>query len=217
MADLNLASRPARNETLPTLGFYVALAALMGVTVEHGITVRSLMPDRTSARRAEVARLEEDAARIRVQAAALRSPAPDKGVVARWVAIKDLVDKRTFSWTKLLSRLETVIPEGVRITAIVPHVEKGTVQLELTVEAQSYEEGLVLLQRLQQRAAFRGPRPVSASSKDDVSEYRYSMEYDPTAPDEARAADRAGSGGEASEDAEAATDTEPADDEGDSQ
>jgi hypothetical protein len=188
MADLNLASRPARNETLPTIGFYVGLAALVVLTVEHGFVVRGLLPDRTSARKAEVARLEGEAESIRKRAVALRGPAPDKAVVLRWAAIKDLVDKRTFSWTKLLSRLETLTPEGVRITSIAPQVEKGRIHLDLDVEARSYDKGLELLQRLQRRAAFRDARPVSATVKDDVSEYHYTMLYDPTAPDEGRPA-----------------------------
>jgi Tfp pilus assembly protein PilN len=211
MTDLNLASRPARNPTLPTLGFYAALVLLLAVTVRHGFVVRSLMPDRTSVRRAEAARLEEEAVGLRRRAAAaLRAPAPDKAVVARWAAIKDLVDRRTFSWTKLLSRLETVIPEGVRITAINPHVEKGRIKLELTAEAQSYEEGLALLQRLQTRAAFRDVSPVSASEKEDVSEQRYVMWYDPSAPDEARPAPSTGDSGAAAADADA-SDDEPED------
>jgi Tfp pilus assembly protein PilN len=208
MADLNLASRPARNETLPTLTFYVGLVALVALTVEHGLVVRGLMPDRTSARKAEVARLEDEAADIRRRAADLRAPAPDKALVARWTAIKDLVDKRTFSWTRLLSRLEPLIPVGVRITSIAPQVEKGSIQLDLVVEAQSYDEGLVLLQRLQQRAAFREARPVSAAVKDEVSEYHYTMRYDPSAPDEGGTVDRA---------PDASVDAEPADDEQESQ
>ncbi len=208
MADLNLASRPARNETLPTLAFYVGLVALVALTVEHGLVVRGLMPDRTSARKAEVARLEDEATDIRRRAADLRAPAPDKALVARWAAIKDLVDKRTFSWTRLLSRLEPLIPEGVRITSIAPQVEKGSIQLDLVVEAQSYDEGLVLLQRLQQRAAFREARPVSATVKDEVSEYHYTMRYDPSAPDEGRTVDQARDG---------PADAEPAEDDEESQ
>lgn len=189
MTDLNLASRPARNETLPALAFYVALSALLALSVKHAFVVRSLMPDRTSTRRAEVTALEEEAGRIRRESASLRDPLPDKAVLARWAAIKELVDKRTFSWTRLLQRLETVIPEGVRILAIAPHVNKGVMNLDLAVEVQSSEAGLELLKRLQQRAAFRDAMPISDSApQDQVREYRYSMRYDPSAPDEARPA-----------------------------
>lgn len=189
MAELNLASRPARNETLPTLAFYLGLAALLALTAKHAFVVRDLMPGRTSARRAEVLALEEEQGRIRRESASLRGPLPDKAVLARWAAIKVLVDRRTFSWTRLLARLETVIPEGVRILAIAPRVDKGLVTLELAVAVRSSEAGLEILKRLQQRAAFRDAMPISDSaSKDDVSEYRYSMRYDPSAPDEARPA-----------------------------
>jgi Tfp pilus assembly protein PilN len=188
MTDLNLASRPARNEALPAIAFYVGLVALLALSVKHAFVVRSLMPDQTSTRKAEVTALEEEASRLRRESAALRGPLPDKAVLARWAAIKELVDKRTFSWTRLLARLETVIPQGVRIAAIAPRVEKGVVHLELTVEVQSSEAGLELLKRLQQRSAFRDATPISDTSKDEGSEYRYSMLYDPSAPDEARPA-----------------------------
>ena len=80
-----------------------------------------------------------------------------------------------------------MIPQGVRIVAIAPHMDKSTVELDLTVEVQSSEAGLELLKRLQQRSAFRDAMPLSDSSlKDEVGEYRYSMRYDPSAPDEAR-------------------------------
>jgi len=188
MTDLNLASRPARNETLPTLAFVFALVALLGLTAKHVAVARSLMPDRISTRRQEVDALEAEADRIRRESASLRSPLPDKAVLARWAAIKELVDKRTFSWTRLLARLETVIPEGVRIVAIAPRVDKETVHLELTAEVQSSEAGLELLKRLQQRSAFREAMPVSERSNNEVNEYRYSMRYDPSAPDEAHPA-----------------------------
>jgi len=162
---------------------------LVGLTAQHVAVVRSLMPDRISTRRQEVDALEAEAGRIRRESAGLRGPLPDKAVLARWAALKELVDKRTFSWTRLLARLETVIPEGVRIVAIAPHMDKSTVELDLTVEVQSSEAGLELLKRLQQRSAFRDAMPISDSSlKDEVSEYRYSMRYDPSAPDEARPA-----------------------------
>ena len=112
----------ARTWPLPLLG-----RVLVAVTAKHAFVVRALLPDRTSALHDEVDALEAEAARLRAEAGGLRGPAPDAALVARWSLIKDLVDQRTFSWTRLLARLEKVIPEGVRIAAIAPTVRRGEV------------------------------------------------------------------------------------------
>ena len=208
---LNLASKPARNETLPSVGFYLALVAMTAVTAKHALVVRSLLPARTSARREEVLALESEAASIQKEAAELSGPPPSKSVVERWTAIRDLVDRRTFSWTRLLARLEKVLPEGVRITAISPRLEKGAMRLSLTAEARSQEQGLELLKRLQSAAAFREVMPESENPRSGVSEYHYTMRYDPSVPEEAAQAGVAApaTGPEESGDGDATAEEEP--------
>jgi len=190
MALLNLASRPARNEILPTLAFSVAITALAALTVEHALLLRSLLPDRTSKLHAEARDLGAEAAALRSEAAVLRGPAPDPATVARWGQLKELVDRRTFSWTQLLSRLEAVIPEGVRITSIAPRVEKEKekIRLDLTAQTQSQQGSFDLLKRLQELGSFRNVQPVSvteAGREGNVKEYRYTMDYDPDATERA--------------------------------
>lgn len=184
-ARLNLASRPARNEVLPTLAFALLALALSLLTVRHAFAIRALLPDRTSKLHASARALDAEAASLRASAATLRGPSPDPAVLARWKSLKELVDKRTFSWTRLLSRLESVIPEGVRITSIAPLSarDKDIVRLDLSAETQSQEGSFELLRRLEARAIFQNVRPVSVtdSSEADVKEYRYTVDYDPAA------------------------------------
>lgn len=182
---LNLASRPSRNEVLPSLLFYLAAAAVLAVTVKHGLVVRRLLPDRTSALHARVTSLETEAARLRSEGAALRGPAPDAAVVARWSELKDLVDRRTFSWTRLLARLEKVVPEGVRVSAIVPSVKRGEIHLDITAQAQSTEAGFELLKRLQARPEFEDAIPLSVSDSgregEAAKDFRLTIRYRPEA------------------------------------
>jgi len=195
MRALNLASRPVRNEALPSLLFYVAASVALALTVKHAFVFRGLLPDRTSALHAEVAKLDAEATRLRSEEGALRGPAPDPLLVARWSELKDLVDRRTFSWTRLLASLERVVPEGVRISSIVPNVRKGDIRLDISAQAQSTDAGFEFMKRLQQRPEFEEPVPVSiadaAQEGDGAKEFRYAMLYRPDAAPAEEPADAA--------------------------
>ena len=125
MRPANLARRPFVNERLPNLVFAVAAVLMLGLTVRHAFLVRALLPGRTSALHDEVTRLEEESRRLRAEQASLRGVLPDPKAVARWVVIKELVDRRAFSWTGLFGRLEERLPEGARLVSIAPGVRKG--------------------------------------------------------------------------------------------
>ena len=185
MRVLNLATRPFRNEALPSAAFWASALLLVALTTKQALVIRALLPDKTSALHDEVKTLDAEAARLRAEAATLRGPAPDGAVVKRWSQLKDLVDQRTFSWTRLMVLLEKVIPEGVRISAITPTVHQGEVRLDLSAQAQSTEGGLEMLKRLQQRPEFQDAVPVSVSESgaegETVKEFRYAMFYDPMA------------------------------------
>jgi type IV pilus assembly protein PilN len=208
MRPLNLATRPFRNEALPSLAFWAAVLLLVALTGKQALVIRALLPDKTSALHEEVKALDSEAARLRAEAVGLRGPAPDVALLTRWSQLKDLVDQRTFSWTRLMVRLEKVIPEGVRISAITPTVRQGDVRLDLSAQAQSTEAGLEMLKRLQQRPEFKGAIPVSVGESGaegaSVKEFKYAMLYDPSsapaeeapAPKDEAAADASGGEGE---------------------
>ncbi|MFI5183883.1 MAG: hypothetical protein ACHQNV_05765 [Vicinamibacteria bacterium] len=185
MRPLNLATRPFRNEALPSLAFWTAALLVTALTAKQALVIRALLPDKTSALHGEVKALDEEAARLRREALSFRRPAPDVALLARWSLLKDLVDQRTFSWTRLMARLERVIPEGVRISSIAPTVHKGEVHLDLSAQAQSTEAGLEMFKRLQERREFKGAVPVtvgtSGAAGEGLKEFRYAMLYDPSA------------------------------------
>jgi hypothetical protein len=188
MRTLNLATRPFRNEALPDLVFGVAVALVLALTAKHALVVRDLLPDKTSALHDEVKALDTEAASLRVEAGGLRGPVPGAELMTRWSQIKDLVDQRTFSWTRLLARLETVVPEGVRISAITPTVRRGEIRLDLSAQAQGTAAGFELLKRLQGHPEFRGAVPVNVGEAvaegTNVKEFRYAMVYEPGAATE---------------------------------
>jgi Tfp pilus assembly protein PilN len=185
MRALNLATRPFRNEALPNLAFALSAVLVVAVTAKQALVVRALLPDKTSALHDEVKTLDAEVARLRAEGASLRAPAPSTAQLSRWSQIKDLVDQRTFSWTRLLARLEKVVPEGVRISSITPSVSRGEIRLGLSAQARSTEGGFELLKRLQQRPEFHGAVPVSVGESgaggEGGKEFRYAMLYEPAA------------------------------------
>lgn len=178
---LNLASRPFRNETLPAIAFAVAGAVLLGLTAEHAVLIRRLLPARTSALHQEVATLEAEAARLRAEGAGLRAPKPQPSSVAEWEALEDLVDRRAFRWTELFSRLEDVLPDGVRLVSIRPEVKKGQVHLDVNAVVRSAEDGLEFVQILQGRSEFAEVYPLRVGKGAEGGEFHYTMRYRPAA------------------------------------
>jgi hypothetical protein len=177
---LNFSSQPFRNEALPAVLFGAASVLLIAISIYHAFAVRGLLPERTSKVHKEVATLEAELGRLRAEARGLRAPAPDGRVLAEWGVLKDLVDRRTFSWTGLFARLEQVLPRDVRLVSIAPDVEKGQVLLELVAVARPAQAGLSLVGVLERRGEFEDVYPVSVAEQDGGStEFRYTMRYLP--------------------------------------
>jgi hypothetical protein len=177
---LNFSSQPFRNEALPAVLFAAASALLIGITIYHAFAVRGLLPERTSKVHKEVATLEAELDRLRTEARSLKAPPPDGRVLAEWAVLKELVDRRTFSWTGLFARLEQVLPRDVRLVSIAPGVKEGQVQLEVVAVARPPQAGLSLVGMLESRGEFEDVYPVSVTEKDGgTAEFRYTMRYLP--------------------------------------
>jgi Tfp pilus assembly protein PilN len=186
----NLASRPFRNERLPAALFAAAALLLAVFTARHALALVRL-PARSSALHEEVSGLEAEASRLRQEAGRLQMPAPDKATVAHWTLLKDLVDRRDFSWTRLLAGLEAVLPEGVRIVAIDPSLRKGEMRIDLVAVSRSFEDSLALVRALEASEDFDDVYPVSDQGAEG-GEARYTMRYRPSARPAAAAEAEAG-------------------------
>jgi len=184
MRPANLARRPFRNERLPNLLFALAVLAVVVLTVRHAFVVRALLPGRTSALHDEVMRLEEEEAQLRSEQASLRGVAPEPKALARWLVVKDLVDRRAFSWTNLFARLEERIPDGARLVSIAPRVNRGEILLDVQAVVRSPEVGWQFMRTLEEGGDFDDVFPLSEGA---AGEFHYTMRYRPRP--EAAAAD----------------------------
>jgi Tfp pilus assembly protein PilN len=139
------------------------------------------MPGRTSGLARQVVELEQEAARLRAESGRLRAPQPAPTAVAQWVLLKDLVDRRMFSWSGLFAVLEDALPKGVRVLSIAPNVEKGQMKLELLAVARSNEDALQLIRVLEDRPEFDDVVPRTRTAEPDGQlSVRLTMVYTPS-------------------------------------
>jgi hypothetical protein len=150
--------------------------ALVALTVRHAFLVRALLPGRTSALHDEVTRLETEATRLRAEQASLRGVSPDPKALARWLVVKELVDRRAFSWTTLFARLEERLPDGARLVSIGPSVHHGEILLDVQAVVRSPEVGWQFIRALEEGGDFADVFPLSEGQG---GEFHYTMRYRP--------------------------------------
>jgi type IV pilus assembly protein PilN len=156
MGALNLAQRPFRNERLPTLLLLLGCLVLGVLTLRHAIVARNLLPGRAMDVEREAVELEAELSRLRAEAQRLGGDAQPPAALKEWAAVKELVDRRAFSWSRLFADLEKVLPAGVHLVGIAPQAGKGGLVLALNARGREVEDALALLEALQKDPHFHG-------------------------------------------------------------
>ena len=135
--NLNLASNPFRNRTLPwTVAAVVAcisLAALIFTVAQFRQT-----RERVSVVERDVRGLRTEEASLRAKATAVtQSLTPEQRRTLE--AAHGIIDRRNFSWSRLFADLESSLPQGVRVQRIAVRdvAHSGGAELELAVVARS--------------------------------------------------------------------------------
>jgi hypothetical protein len=178
--DLNLASRPFRNRRLPLLATTALVVAAVALTAAHAALLYGLFSPHARERRAAVARLETVLRALREEQARLVVADVPAATRARWQAARGVVERRVFSWTLLLSRLEAALPRDVRLVSIAPGIENGDVSIDVQAEAESVEAGFAVVARFEAQPEFSDVRPQSiADGQDGRVEMSYRMTYRP--------------------------------------
>jgi Tfp pilus assembly protein PilN len=68
--------------------------------------------------------------------------------------INDIIDARSFNWTRMFMDLEKVLPGGVRVMNVEPNQVNGQAAVKLTVGAASEEAKADFLRALEQSGVF---------------------------------------------------------------
>src|SRR5439155_19324201 len=74
----------------------------------------------------------------------------------------EMIYRRTFSWTKLMNRLETTLPADAHIVAVRPKVDRAHgIVLTINVLARDVDDVNQFMESLEATGAFKNPRPTT--------------------------------------------------------
>ncbi len=184
---LNLASRPFRNRRFPyliSLGIILVacVLALFGmVQYRQASAANTIVQSDIDEMAKQVRSLNEKGDKVRKS----MSPAQEQLMVAAHT----LVAHKDFSWSRLLSDLETVLPGSVSASRInVENIyrdgETLRAELDLAVLAKDYQGVLDMIQRMNQsgifKASLRG-QDRQKSERFTYSEFTLRLVYTPRA------------------------------------
>ena len=164
MIRTNLSTRPFYNARAVHAWLLLAALVIVAATalnVSAGLRYRRGDSDLARQADADEARTAE----LRQQASRLRGSVDLRKVDAAATAAKqanDLIDRRTFSWTELLNRLETTLPADAHIVAVRPKVDRANgIVLTLQVIARDVDDVSRFMENLEETGAFKNPRPTT--------------------------------------------------------
>jgi len=160
----NLSTRPFYNERAVHFWLLVAAVAIVIATalnVSAGLRYRR--GDNELAKQADAD--EARTAELRQQASKLRGSVDPRQIDVAAAAARqanELIDRRTFSWTDLLNRLETTLPDEAHVVAIRPKVDRANgIVLTLQIVARDVDDVNQFMENLEETGAFKNPRPTT--------------------------------------------------------
>ena len=153
----NLSTRPFYNENV-VRGWLLAIGVVViGATLFNISRVikysRSDTELATQASDNETRAVDLRAAAVRLRASIDTNQVDVASADARQA--NELIDRRTFSWTDLLNRFETTLPDNVRITAVRNRLDaKRGIVLTVDVAARSVDDVNDLMDKLEETRVF---------------------------------------------------------------
>jgi len=166
----NLSTRPFYNERAVHIALIVVAVVVAAATAFN--VSRILRYSSSDTRLAtEASRDEARAADLHQQAARLRASVDPQQVELASAGARqanDLIDRRTFSWTDLLNRFETTLPDEVRITQVRPSVDRDKgILLRVNVIARGVEDVYEFMENLDATGVFPDVRPPDDQFDED--------------------------------------------------
>jgi len=192
MIRTNLSTRPFYNERAVHFWLLIVAALVVAATAFNITRIQRYSHSDTELATAASSN-EARASDLRQQAARLRATVDPKQIEFASTEARqanELIDRRTFSWTELLNRLELTQPDDVRLVAVRPRVEKDRrIVLTINVVAKAVDGVDQFMKNLDDTGAFARLRPVVDLVNDEgLLEATLEADYVPTA---AKADDKA--------------------------
>jgi hypothetical protein len=169
MLRVNVATRPFYNERRVHLFLTVIALLLVATSVVNVVALRRLS-GREADLTARTAEQERRARELRQQATRVRSTIRQDELNAVVIAAREangLIDQRTFSWTQLLTHLETTLPDDVMLTSVRPATDSGQLLISLGVIGRRVQSLDEFMTRLEDTHAFRNVLSRDEQTQDD--------------------------------------------------
>jgi Tfp pilus assembly protein PilN len=180
---INLASEPFRRDR----AMIVASSVLAGLLVlAFGLLVALIVNERHQKRDVleATAQAEDQLAKLATEQAGVEAAmrkSENADVLERSVFLNTLIARKGVSWTKLFGDLESVMPHNVRLVAVRPQTDqKNSIQLEMTVGAQSVEPVVDMLKKMEGSGIFSVPSVANClppSQSEPLYRCRVSVNY----------------------------------------
>jgi len=178
--EINLATRPFRNNTLYWAGFGSAVLALAAVSVVnvwfflgYGSTMRRHREDITSKQQRHEA-LARDERHLSLKLTKLDF----KGLLQQSEFANDAIRRRIFSWTELFNRLEEVVPPAVMMISIRPEIQAEGISVVAEGSAKDQEGLLQFEENLIRNPRFARLYPGSERREQRGQDLRFSLKFD---------------------------------------
>jgi len=167
MLRTNLSTRPFYNERGIHAGLSVVALIVLALTI-FNVTQIVVLTRRKSELNNQAALDEARASDLLAHANSVRRGINPKELDAVQAATREantLIGQRLFSWTGLLSRLETTLPDDVRITSMRPTIDKdGNISIAMMVVGRRVEDIDQFMGNLEGTGAF-----ADVFSRDETS------------------------------------------------
>jgi len=155
--DINLASRPYEDARRFWMrwGLGVAVAGLFTLVLLTLTTTGWMNARRDHKAMAEKRALIVERDRIRANAEAFLNRPENRNTRDTSQFLNELIERKAFSWTRVLENLEKVMPARVHLVAINPQLdEDNQLGLKMTVAGDSRERAIELAQRMEESGRF---------------------------------------------------------------
>jgi Tfp pilus assembly protein PilN len=170
--DINLASQPYEDARQFWMRWGTAVGAVGLLTlVLLTLTVTGWMNARRDhaairQKRATIAEREQKLA----EAQAFLSLPQNRSTRDESQFLNDLIERKAFSWTRVLESLEKVMPPRVHLVTISPGLdEDNQLSLKMTVAGDSRERAIELEQRMEESRRFAQPHILSESHTESTT------------------------------------------------
>lgn len=155
-ARLNLATKPLvshRRFLLSTAVLWIFGGVLFFVLGWHLYTLRKADADF----RARVGKIQQEMGHLQEQRSDLQrfyAKEENRNLQERAKFIGEVIEARSFNWTKMFMDLEHTLPPGVHILRISPTLDHGTASVKFTVGGSSQDAKFALLKAFEDSKSF---------------------------------------------------------------